>query len=120
MEIKDFNLVEYKELKIKIGKQLYEITNIPATIELDLLKNQVDNLNKLSTFSFNDKDQIKWKSLIKRLLKNNCEDVNDSDIDTLGPLELSGFMNLIYLQLSEKSKLITKLYDLEEEVPKKK
>lgn len=120
MEIKDFNLIEYKNLQIKIGKFVYEITHIPAMIELELLQNQKDNLTKLSNFSFNEKDMIKWKSLIKRLLRHNSEEVNDSDIDTLDPLKIDGLMNLLYLQISEKSKLVAKLYDLEDEETKKK
>ena len=120
MEIKDFNLIEYRTLNIKIGKTLYKIETIPAKIELELLQKQMDNVSKLSTSKYTESDLVKWKSLIKRLFKHSCEFVNDSDIDSLDPLKVVGLMNLIYIELAEKAKIVSDMYSLSSDDDTKK
>ena len=87
--------------------QKYEINFIPAIHELKLMNEQADIIAKSREWKKIDGNDLeRWKDLLKKIVRDNDNTLNDKDINTLRPLQLIGVLMALMTFLNERSNII--------------
>jgi hypothetical protein len=125
MDCIDLSLFRFEPFQLKLSREgeAYTINFIPAMVEVELFDNGTDHVKKIQDMKTITSDDIEiWRMLLKQTLIENKNNVNESEIDSLGRLELVPVMSKLLQIVTKKSNEFTtilhKIYGIEDDSKK--
>jgi len=111
----DLTLFNPEPFCFKTKNCTYKIDFVSSIMEYELLTEQENILAKTRSFKTLDKekDLMKWSSIIKKIIRENNQTLDDKDIDTLSPLELMTLILTLINYLNKKSDMLKQAFEPE-------
>ena len=107
MKTVDINLFAGNPFEIKTTGKTYIINFVSSIMELRLMQEQEEITIKASKWKLiTNEDLITWKGLIKEVISENKQEIDESDMDNLRPLDVLGILMALMSYLTERSKIV--------------
>ncbi len=107
MKTVDVGLFEGNPFEIKTRGRAYVINSVSAIMELKLMQEQEDITTKSAKWKLLEQQDLeRWKDLLKKIILENCSDLEDKDITSLKPLDILGILMALITYLQERSKIV--------------
>ena len=107
MKTVDINLFGGNPFLINTKGKSYTINFVSSVMELKLMQEQEDISTKASKGKLLTQQDIeRWKDILLKIIKENTDDVDDSDVSGLKPIDLLGVLMALLTYLTERSKII--------------
>jgi len=113
MKTVDVGLFEGEPFNIKTahngnkeGRE-YKIEFVPAHIELKLMNEQEAIISKTRSWkNINNNDLEGWKVLLKKVIKENDDTMDEGDVNKLRPMQIIGILMALMEFLNQRSSVI--------------
>ena len=111
----DLTLFNPEPFCFKTKTCIYKINFVSSVMEYELLTEQENILAKTKSFKTLDKvkDLQKWAEMIKKIIRENGQTLEDKDIDGLSPLELITLILTLINYLNKKSDMLKQAFEPE-------
>jgi len=112
MKVIDLDLFDPEAFVIKSAGEEFNVTFIPANLELRLLQLQPEINERATDFKkLQESDVTKWRDVIKKIIVANNEDAETKPIDKLSPLQVIAVMMSFMKYINDRSQVIYQAFD---------